>query len=80
VEAGPLALFDGIATLERGENIDLRGASTRLDLDAKTGEGAIDFALICPTVDAQGRAKGEVEAGVYYRPATGKTDGAVNCP
>ncbi len=80
IEVGPMAVFDAISALERGETIDLRGVSNPLDFDPKTGEGATDFALVCASVDALGRAKGDLESGVYYRTASMKVDGVLRCP
>ncbi len=80
LEVGPNGVFDGISTLATGRSLDLRGASSALDFDLATGEARVDFALVCPDVDARGRASGDHESGVFYRTVQGTVDGALRCP
>jgi branched-chain amino acid transport system substrate-binding protein len=80
VDAGPLAIFDGISALSSRSSIDLDGASGALDFDVATGEAPSDFVLVCPHVDARGRLDGEVDAPLRYRAKTGNIEGRPVCP
>jgi serine/threonine-protein kinase len=80
LEVGPNGVFDGISALASGRSLDLRGASSALDFDLATGEARVDFALVCPDVDARGRASGDRESGIFYRTAQGTVDGTLRCP
>lgn len=80
IEVGPNGVFDGISALASGRSLDLRGASSALDFDLATGEARVDFALVCPDVDARGRASGDHESGVFYRAAQGTVSGTLHCP
>ena len=80
VETGPSDLLGGIASLSRGDALDLNGASGALDFDPSTGELAVDYALLCPGVDEKGGASGDVESGVRFEAATGRSVGALRCP
>lgn len=80
IEVGMSGIFDAITALRAGENIDLIGSSGSLELDAKTGDAQLDQVLLCPGVDARGRATDGVESGVVYRTAQRKLEGALACP
>jgi hypothetical protein len=81
VTTGPTQIFAAISALAAGESIDLQGTASALDYDLATGEAPSDFALLCPDVDAAGRARGEdVESGVVYRAKEQRVEGTMRCP
>ena len=80
VEVGMSGIFGALTALQAGENIDLIGSSGSLELDAKTGEVRLDQVVLCPGIDARGRATDGVESGLVYRTALGKLEGTLACP
>jgi ABC-type branched-subunit amino acid transport system substrate-binding protein len=81
VEVGPAHVLEALKHLNAGASIDLRGASGDLDFDPKRGEAPADFSLVCPDVDAQGRATGElVESGALLRANAPRVVGELKCP
>jgi hypothetical protein len=80
VDVGPAQIFDAFNALRRGERIDLDGAASALDFDLATGETHVDHAVVCASVDADGKAAGVVESGVIYRSAEDRLEGDLACP
>ena len=81
LRAGEGDMSAALAALSGGETLALSGSSGALDLDPGTGEWAPDFRLLCPEVDAQGRATtGDRDSGVRYVPRTHKVTGSLACP
>jgi len=80
VDVGPSGIFDALNTLAAGSNIDLHGATGRLDFDLETGDAAVDLAILCINADAQGMAFDNVESGLVYDAAANKLRGALHCP
>jgi ABC-type branched-subunit amino acid transport system substrate-binding protein len=80
IEVGPTSIFDAVATLRAGQNIDLHGAGGPLDFDATSGESSADCVFVCPGVDDRGGATVEVESGLSYASAEHALRGALHCP
>jgi hypothetical protein len=74
---GILAAF---GALRGGGNIDLTGATGRMDFDPVTGEAPVDFTLVCAEVDASGKAVGGADSGVLFDVASGRWSGPLECP
>ncbi len=56
VEIGPSAVVSGLATVARGERIDLDGIISRFDFDLATGDSPVDAVLLCTTYDPATKA------------------------
>jgi hypothetical protein len=81
VDVGPVQVFDALAALARGAQVNLEGTATSLDFNLATGEATSDFSLMCPARDAAGRWKREsVESGVVFRAASQRVEGTMRCP
>jgi hypothetical protein len=80
VHAGPADAPTALAAFARGETVDLTGSSDARDIDPGAGEWAPDFRLVCPAVDAQGRATGDADSGVSYVPRLHTVMGKLTCP
>jgi hypothetical protein len=80
IDVGPTQILAGFDALRAGQNIDLNGALTPLDLDGKTGESPADFVVLCPGVNAQGVSLEAVESGMAYDATTGQMVGTLRCP
>jgi hypothetical protein len=80
VDVGPAQIFEAFSALRAGENIDLNGATGSLDFDFDTGDAPVDQALLCISVDADGRAVGSMESGVIHDAREQKLRGALHCP
>ncbi len=81
IEIGPTNLFDALKLLVAGGRIDLQAAASGLDFDLTTGEAPSDFAILCASVSADGRAGGEdIESGVVFRATKRRFEGTLHCP
>ena len=80
IDVGPGRIFDAFNALRAGKNIDLNGASSRMDFDLATGESPADFVVMCIDVDAAGNAFDNVESGLVYDAKSGRLDGTLRCP
>jgi serine/threonine protein kinase len=80
IDVGPAGIFDAFSALQRGESIDLNGATGSMDFDLKTGEAPFDQALLCAGLDDAGRAADSVESGVVFRSKENRLEGTFDCP
>jgi branched-chain amino acid transport system substrate-binding protein len=81
IDVGPAQVFEALAALAAGGQIDLDGTNTALDFNLATGEAPSDFALECAGVDSAGNVTGEnVESGLVYRAKTRAVEGTMACP
>jgi branched-chain amino acid transport system substrate-binding protein len=80
VDVGPTGILSAFGTLRSGGSVDLNGATGALDFDLTTGDAPVDFAVICPDVDASGKAIGGLESGVIFDAAAGRLTGPLRCP
>ncbi len=80
IDVGPTHIFEAFNALERGENINLNGATGSLDFDLATGEAPVDQAVFCVNVDDKGNATEGIESGVVYNTTTKKLEGKLRCP
>jgi len=81
ISVGPSDVFDALTALDRGDDVNLEGTQSGLDLDLNTGNDPSDFAVLCSDVDATGRATGQdLESGVVYQASTRRLAGALKCP
>jgi len=80
IDVGPSSIFAGVAALAACENIDLGGATGRLDFNPSNGEAPVDFAFLCAGVDEAGRATDGVESGLVYDATSFRLQGAMRCP
>jgi hypothetical protein len=78
IDVGPNGIFDALNTLAAGENIDLNGATGRLDFDLESGEAPIDLAILC--VKMEGDGADNVESGLTYDATAAVLRGAMRCP
>jgi serine/threonine-protein kinase len=78
IDVGPNGIFDALNTLAAGGNIDLNGATGRLDFDLDTGEAPTDLAILC--VKTEGEAAENVESGLTYDATAGVLRGMMRCP
>jgi serine/threonine-protein kinase len=78
IDVGPNGIFDALNTLAAGENIDLNGATGRLDFDLESGEAPIDLAILC--VKMEGDGADNVESGLTYDASAAVLRGAMRCP
>jgi branched-chain amino acid transport system substrate-binding protein len=79
IDVGPTHVFDAVAELRAGRNVDLKGAATRLDFDLATGETAADFAVYCLKTDEGGAAFDVMESGLVFHPGGTQLDGTMKC-
>jgi serine/threonine-protein kinase len=79
IEVGPTHIFEAFNALERGENIDLTGATGRLDFDLATGEAPVDQAVLCVGWGEKGHAE-TIESGLVYDSAANRLRGKLRCP
>jgi branched-chain amino acid transport system substrate-binding protein len=79
VETGPADVLVTLASLARGDDVDLGGPSGSLDLDPATGEWQPDFTLTCPVADAVGRPA-DAESGITYSAKQRRVEGVLRCP
>jgi branched-chain amino acid transport system substrate-binding protein len=79
VEVGAPEVFDALTTLSAGGKIDLQGATSDLDFDLATGEAPADFALLCPSIGADGGVV-DVESDVLFRARGRRVEGTLRCP
>jgi branched-chain amino acid transport system substrate-binding protein len=80
IDVGPSGIFDGLNTLTAGGNVDLNGATGRLDFDTETGEAPVDLAVLCVRPAARGDAVDSVESGLIYDATTRALRGSMHCP
>jgi serine/threonine-protein kinase len=80
IEVGPGQIFEAYNALRAGENIDLTGATGRLDFDPETGEAPTDQVILCAGVDAAGNATEGIESGLVYDATAKKLVGQMKCP
>ncbi len=80
VDVGIAGIFDAYKTLQSGENVDLTGATGKLDFDVARGEAAFDHSILCVGIDQAGRAVDGIPSGLTYLAATHKLDGQLRCP
>ena len=80
VDVGPSGIYQAFYALAEGKNIDLRGIQTTLDFDLRTGDAAVDFVAYCLSPGAGEKPSRAVEAGLFFRSAHGKLEGAFRCP
>jgi ABC-type branched-subunit amino acid transport system substrate-binding protein len=80
IDVGPAPIFEALASLRNGENIDLRGAGNPLDFDLSTGESPGDYVVECVGVDAQGEAIDAIASGIAYDFPTRRLRGTLHCP
>ena len=80
IDVGPSEIFDALNTLKAGENIDLNGATGRLDFDLETGEAPVDFAVLCVRGGTDPAAAESVESGLTYDATAGVLRGTMHCP
>jgi serine/threonine-protein kinase len=78
IEVGPAQILEALGSLDRGETIDLQGAGTDLDLDARTGESPTNQVILCLEVGADGRTKA-LDSGLLLDAKTGKMRGPSRC-
>jgi hypothetical protein len=79
IEVGPSAIFDAIATLRRGENLDLDGAGNPLDFDLATGESLSELVIEC-LAPAQAGALQVIESGMRFSATSKRLEGELRCP
>ncbi len=80
IEVGPTHVFETIAALSRGENVDLVGAANRFDFEPRTGESPADFVVQCVGVDSRGEASDAIDSGVVFDATSGALRGDLRCP
>jgi serine/threonine-protein kinase len=80
IDVGPSGIFDAMNELASGRNIDLNGATGRLDFDLETGDAPVDLAVLCPDVDAHGVATSVRESGLMYDATSRALRGTLRCP
>jgi branched-chain amino acid transport system substrate-binding protein len=80
IDVGPSGIFDAMNELASGRNIDLNGATGRLDFDVDTGDAPVDLAVLCPDVDAHGVATSVRESGLMYDATSRTLRGTLRCP
>ena len=80
IDVGPTHIFEAIEALRRGANIDLAGACTKLDLDAKTGETNTEVMVQCFGVDPRGFASDAIESGLAFDAVNASLRGELHCP
>ena len=80
VDVGPSGIYQAFYALAEGKNIDLRGIQTTLDFDLRTGDAAVDFVAYCLSPGSGEKPSRAVEAGLFFRSAHGKLEGAFRCP
>jgi hypothetical protein len=80
IEVGPPGIFDAFTTLRGGQNVDLLGATGKLDFDLATGDPVVDQAILCVAVDENKRAFDSVESGLVYRASSARLEGTLRCP
>jgi hypothetical protein len=74
IDVGAGSIFEAVQALRAGQQIDLAGASGRLDFDLATGETPQDFVLQCVG------DRDVVESGIVYDAAQKKLIGNFSCP
>jgi ABC-type branched-subunit amino acid transport system substrate-binding protein len=79
VDVGPAEIYDALDLLRKNENIDLNGATGRLDFDLTTGDAPVDQAVLCVVTDAAGHTVG-TESGLVYNATRGEFTGELRCP
>ena len=85
IDVGLSGIFDAYGVLRAGKNVDLNGATGKLDFDRATGEAPFDQAILCMGIDETGRAFDGIESGLVYsagasKLAPSKLEGAMRCP
>jgi serine/threonine protein kinase/ABC-type branched-subunit amino acid transport system substrate-binding protein len=76
IDVGPAGIFEVFNELHGGNNVDLNGACSRLDL-APNGDSSFDFAVLCV---AQGGGQATIESGLVYEGAKRVLRGSPDCP
>jgi hypothetical protein len=80
VDVGMSGIFDAYNVLRSGHNIDLNGATGRLDLNAGTGETSFDYSILCFASGEDARSSEAVESGLVYASTSKKMQGTMRCP
>jgi serine/threonine protein kinase/ABC-type branched-subunit amino acid transport system substrate-binding protein len=80
VEVGPGSIYQAVRALGSGQNVDLEGTATSLDLDLETGDATADFAIYCIAPSLPGGGPVEVESGLFFRARSRKLEGTMRCP
>lgn len=80
VDVGQTGVFRTFELLGLGKNVDVMGASGKLDFDLATGEASDDFVVQCVGVAPDGSASDPVESGITYDAATRSLRGSLMCP
>ncbi len=80
VDVGIAGILDAYKTLQSGENVDVTGATGKLDFDLALGEAAFDHSILCVGIEPSGRAIDGVPSGLTYITATHKLEGQLRCP
>jgi hypothetical protein len=79
LDVGKAHIFDVLARLRSGENVDLGGAVGKLDFDLRTGDAPTETAILCAGVDDEGRAADSVESGLVFDTNTKRLEGVLRC-
>jgi branched-chain amino acid transport system substrate-binding protein len=80
IDVGPSGIFDALNTLAAGGNIDLNGATGRLDFDTETGEAPVDLAVLCVRAAPKGDGAESAESGLTYDATAAVLRGSLHCP
>ena len=80
IDVGIAGIFDAYTALQNGENVDVTGATGKLDFDLVRGEAAFDHSILCVGIDSSGRAIDGLPSGLTYVAATHKLEGQLRCP
>jgi ABC-type branched-subunit amino acid transport system substrate-binding protein len=87
IDVGPSAIFDALNELAAGRNIDLYGATGRLDFDLHTGDAPIDIAVLCAASDDHKVGRNQTpgapsvrESGLVYDATARALVGELRCP
>jgi branched-chain amino acid transport system substrate-binding protein len=80
VDVGPEGIFSALEALSAGRNVDLQGATGKLDFDVATGDAPVDLTMLCLGVDGHGMATDGIESGVVFDAASGTLSGTPACP
>jgi hypothetical protein len=80
IDVGQAGIFEAYSALSQDQQIDLNGATGRLDFDPATGEAPFEHAILCVGVDGAGKAFDGIESGLVYSTSTHRLSGTMRCP
>jgi branched-chain amino acid transport system substrate-binding protein len=80
LDVGPEGIFDAFDALRVGKNIDLNGATSKLDFDPETGDAPTDHAILCVAQDPRAHTFDVVESGLVYDASERRLSGKLRCP